>query len=72
MCVSTASCDLCHIPILRHMGFAVAHSAPCGAQAETGMTYDGAAIRKWFLLGGDTCPLTGLRVTTTKVWAQAQ
>lgn len=41
------------------------------AQAETGMTYERAAIRKWFLLGGDTCPLTGLRLTTTKVWSHA-
>lgn len=36
-------------------------------QAETGMTYERAAIRKWFFLGGDTCPLTGVRLSTTKV-----
>jgi hypothetical protein len=36
-------------------------------QAETGMTYERAAIRKWFFMGGDTCPLTGIRLTTTKV-----
>ncbi|BDA47586.1 probable protein SENSITIVITY TO RED LIGHT REDUCED 1 at N-terminal half [Coccomyxa sp. Obi] len=37
--------------------------------AETGMTYERAAIRKWFFLGGDTCPLTGVRLSTTKVMA---
>lgn len=36
-------------------------------QAETGMTYERAAIRKWFFMGGDTCPLTGVRLSTTKV-----
>ncbi|EIE23667.1 U-box-domain-containing protein [Coccomyxa subellipsoidea C-169] len=37
--------------------------------AETGMTYERAAIRKWFFMGGDTCPLTGVRLSTTKVMA---
>jgi hypothetical protein len=36
-------------------------------QAETGMTYERSAIRKWFFMGGDTCPLTGVRLNTTKV-----
>ena len=31
------------------------------------MTYERSAIRKWFFMGGDTCPLTGVRLTTTKV-----
>jgi hypothetical protein len=31
------------------------------------MTYERSAIRKWFMLGGNTCPLTGVRLTTTKV-----
>lgn len=31
------------------------------------MTYERSAIRKWFFMGGDTCPLTGVRLNTTKV-----
>ena len=31
------------------------------------MTYDRHNIRKWLLLGGSTCPLTGVKLITRKV-----
>ena len=42
-------------------------SHPCYLQVETGMTYDRHNIRKWLLLGGSTCPLTGVKLITRKV-----
>ena len=36
-------------------------------QVETGMMYDRHNIRKWLLLGGSTCPLTGVKLVTRKV-----
>lgn len=33
------------------------------------MTYDRHNIRKWLLLGGSTCPLTGVKLVTRKVSA---
>ena len=37
------------------------------SQVETGMTYDRDQIRKWLLLGGSKCPLTGVQLVTRKV-----
>ena len=31
------------------------------------MTYDRDQIRKWLLLGGSKCPLTGVQLVTRKV-----
>ena len=45
-------------------------SWPCfvtSLQVETGMTYDRDQIRKWLLLGGSKCPLTGVQLVTRKV-----
>lgn len=39
----------------------------CLLQVETGMMYDRRNIRKWLLLGGSTCPLTGVKLITRKV-----
>jgi len=36
-------------------------------QVETGQCYERGNIRKWFFMGGDTCPLTGVRLRSTEV-----
>ena len=36
-------------------------------QVETGQCYERTNIRKWFYMGGDTCPLTGVRLRSTEV-----
>ncbi|KAK9836937.1 hypothetical protein WJX81_000777 [Elliptochloris bilobata] len=38
---------------------------------ETGQCYERANIRKWFYMGGDTCPLTGCRLRSTELVADA-